>query len=146
MLGHQFEKLSWYVIRSRRAVRSQSFYLFKHFLMNDVTETEGGMRVICKTIDQPVDVLVEHWRRSSDTLSRRGEVPVKIVEVRTERLLAWMENTVYRPPYLLRSLRGKRSDHKRLLGLLDQVFELFRVYRNMSHAPFLGGRACASRR
>ena len=35
-------------------------YLSKHFLTSDVTEMEGGMRVISKTIDQPVDVLVEH--------------------------------------------------------------------------------------
>ena len=87
MLGHQFDKRSWYVIRSGRTVRSQSLYPSKHFLMSDVIETEGGMRVICQTIDQPVDVLVEHRRRSSNTLSRRGEVPIKIVEVSTERLL-----------------------------------------------------------
>ena len=88
MLGHQLDKHSWYVIRSGRTVRSQSFYPSKHFLMSDVIETEGaGMRVICQTIDQPVDVLVEHRRRSSNTLSRRGEVPIKIVEVSTERLL-----------------------------------------------------------
>ena len=47
--------------------------------MSDVKETEGGMQVICETIDQLVDVLVEHRRRSSDTLSRRGEVPIKII-------------------------------------------------------------------
>ena len=103
------------------------------------------MRVICKTIDQPVDVLVEHRRRSSDTLSRRGEVPIKIIGVSTEWLLAWIENTVYRPPYLLRSLRarGKRSDHnKRSLGLIDQVFEL--VSSVSKHVPctFLTRRAC----
>ena len=62
MLGHQSDKLSWYVIWSGQAVRLQTLYLSKHFLMGDVTETEGGMRVICKTIDQPVDVLVEHRR------------------------------------------------------------------------------------
>ena len=86
MLGHQFEKLSWYVIRSRRAVRSQSLYLFKHFLMNDVTETEGGMRVICKTIDQPVDVLVEHWRRSSSAV----EAKCLLRSSRSERSGCWL--------------------------------------------------------
>ena len=124
MLGHQDEKLSWYVIRSGRVVRSLFLYLSKHFPMSDVTETEGRMRVICKTIDQPVDVLVGHQRRSRHALNRRGEVPIMIVGVSTEGLLAWMENKVYRPPYLLRSLRVKRSDHKRPLGLFDQVFEL----------------------
>lgn len=94
-----------------------------------------------ETIDQPVDVLAERRRRSSDTLSRRGEVPVKIVGVSTEWLLAWMERKVYRPPYLLRSLRGKHSDHKIPLGLLNQVIEL--VSSVSKHVPctFLR-RAC----
>ena len=92
--------------------------------MSDVTEKEGGMRVICKAIDQSVDVLAERRRRSSDTISRRGEGPVKIVGVSAGWLLAWMERKVYRPPYLLRSPRGKHSDHKTPLGLLNQVFEL----------------------
>ena len=78
------------------------------------------MRVICKTIDQSVDVLAERRRRSSDTISRRGEGPVKIGGVSAGWLLAWMERKVYRPPYLLRSPRGKH----RPLGLLNQVFEL----------------------
>ena len=62
-----------------------------------MTETEGGMGVICKTIDQPVD---ERCRQSSDMPSHEGEVPFKIVRISMEQLLAWMENTMY-PPYLL---------------------------------------------
>lgn len=119
LLGHQFDKLSGML--SGAVEQSDRSAIIS---LSDVTETEGGMRVICKTIDQPVDVLAERRRRSSDTLNRRGEAPVNIVGLSAEWLLAWMERKVYRPPYLLRSLRGKHGDHKRPLGLLNQVFEL----------------------
>ena len=145
-LGHQLDELSWYVIRSGRAVPSQSLYLSKHFLMSGVTETEGGMRVICKTIDQPVDVLAERRRRSSDTLSRRGEVPIKIVGVSAEWLLAWMERRCIVPHTSFGRFEENTVIIKYCLAFLIRLMSLFRVYLNMSHAPFLGERACASRR
>ena len=72
MLSHQFVKLSWYAIRASRAVRSQFLYLSKHFLMSEWPDRNGRKNASHrKTIDQPVHVLVEHWRWRSDTLSRR---------------------------------------------------------------------------
>ena len=87
ILRQQFDKLSNDVIWSSRVVRSQFLYLSKHFLMGDVTETEGGMRVICKTIDQPIDVLVRSLSTGDEAVTRSA------VEAK----------------YLLRSLGSARS-------------------------------------